>query len=416
MLPLAVPLRSWVLRVLVVVACAGGCKPAQEMPAGPASTPAAGGTGGGRGLGGGGAGQGGGSPAQGSGGSGGAAGTGGVGGGAGTGGTGGTGGGAMAGSPGRDSGGGSPTSDARPRDGGAADTANSSGPGWAGIPGIEDLSTVKPTPGCGMDPGQALGQWVRSTVTIMPRPPRGTGNRVYFIKLPAAYDRNKPYRLIFVVPGCNGSGDRMFDYTDAAGAEGVIQIGLNPDPGGGSGPGCFDDFRADSVEYKFFETLLDVASKKLCFDQHRVYFTGHSSGSFVSNMMGCVYGSTRVRAVAPSSGGLATEEMVLKPVPSCSDLPTPGIWSHNEDDGVGLPGNLIKWTKYAINRALKANRCQGDYDTSPRVPYPGEPDCQQFSTCPREFPIVLCHPRTGGHEGNLTQQPARAWKFFKLLP
>jgi poly(3-hydroxybutyrate) depolymerase len=204
----------------------------------------------------------------------------------------------------------------------------------------------------------------------------------------------------------------MFDYTTAAGTEGVIQIGLNPDPGASSSPGCFDDFRTDSVEPKFFETLLDIASNNLCVDLHRIYFTGHSSGSFISNMMGCIYGSTKVRAIAPSSGGLATNEMGPNQAPACSELPTPGIFSHNEDD----TGNLIRWTIGAINRALRVNRCQGNFDTSPRIPYPGEPDCQQFSTCPREFPIVFCHPATGGHLGNLAPQPVRAWKFFTSLP
>ena len=289
-----------------------------------------------------------------------------------------------------------------------------SGAGWAGFAGIEDLSTVKPSPGCGLDPGQALGEWVRLTVQIQPKPVRGTGNRVYFIKLPANYDRMKPYRLVFVVPGCGSQGNTTgYDFTAPAGTEGVVQIGMNADPMAFSYPGCFDDFRTDSVEPQFFETLLDIASKKLCFDQHRVYFVGHSSGSFVSNMMGCKYGGTKVRAIAPSSGGLATDAMGANMAAPCSDAaPTAGIWSHNEDD----TGNRISWTIGAINRALKVNKCQGTYETSPRVPYPGHADCQRFSTCPAEFPVVICHPRTGGHEGNRTVQPARAWEFFKALP
>lgn len=332
----------------------------------------------------------------------------------GAGGTPGTGGAGTGGAAGGAGGGGGSPADTSPADTGAGETPAASG--WAGVPGIEDLSTVKRSLGCGMDPGQALGSWVRSTVTITPKPVRGQGNRSYFIKLPANYDRMKAYRLVFVVPGCNGSGDRMFDFTEAAGTDGVIQIGMNPEPGAASYPGCFDDFNTDSVEPKYFETLLEIARKKLCFDEHRVYFTGHSSGSFVSNMMGCIYGSTKVRGIAPSSGGLADNSEKPNQAPPCVDRPVAGIFSHNDDDGIAGPGNLVTWTHKAINRALKVNGCQGTVMTSPKMAYPGHPNCEIFTSCPKEFPVVFCHPKTGGHEGNKELVPARAWQFWKSLP
>jgi hypothetical protein len=97
----------------------------------------------------------------------------------------------------------------------------------------------------------------------------------------------------------------------------------------------------------------------------------------------------------------------------CTMLPTPGIWSHNEDD----TGNRIIGSQNAINRALKVNKCgTGDFATSPRVPYLNIANCEKFSQCPPEFPIVFCHPPTGGHTGNLAPQPARTWEFFKSLP
>ena len=293
-------------------------------------------------------------------------------------------------------------------DGGRPDATTAGG--WAGIPGIEDLSTVKATAGCGMDPGQALGSWVRKTLTMMPKPVRGTGVREYFINLPANYDNKKPYRLVIVSPGCGGKGNTMWDFTAAAGTEGVIQVGVSPDPGTSPSGACFDDMRTDSVEYPFIEALHALISKSLCFDQHRVFITGHSSGGWLSNQMGCVYGSKLIRAVAPSSGGLATG---AGKAPPCTELPTPGIWSHNEDD----TGNRIAGSITAINRALKVNKCgPGDFNTAPRAPYLNYPMCQKFAGCPAEFPIVICHPATGGHLGNLGPQPARSLEFWKSLP
>ena len=297
------------------------------------------------------------------------------------------------------------------RDAGAASDLPA-GPGWAGVPGIDDLSAVQPSEGCGKDPGQALGAFVKYALAITPLPPRGTGNREYFIKLPAKYDKNKPYRLVFEGPGCGGTGTAVIDYARAAGAEGVIQIGLGPEPGLFLMT-CFEDHRTDSVEYKFFETVYGLAQSKLCFDRHRVFVSGHSSGSWLSNMFGCVYGSRLIRGVAPSSGGLATGKTAAPP---CTALPTPGIWTHNDDDTTNSPAG----TRVAITRALKVNRCEGTFDTSPREPYPVPASapasmvCERFSTCAKEFPIVLCHPKTGGHSVP-SYFPTAAWQFFMSL-
>ncbi|MEA2700400.1 MAG: hypothetical protein QOI66_4671 [Myxococcales bacterium] len=296
--------------------------------------------------------------------------------------------------------------------------------GWGGVAGIENFSVVKPTDGCGMAPGQALNSWVQYNVTIPPAVQgRGTGNRVYFVKLPSNYNNMKPYLLIFTAPGCGGKGNTpTFDFASSAGTEGVIQVGVQPDPGASQNGGgtCFDDKRTMSVEYPYFDTMMTALSKKLCFDQHKVFFAGHSSGSWLSNQMGCVYGMTKIRAIAPASGGLADQP---GEAPPCTDLPTPGIWSHNEDEPKETDnpaGNPYVGTIRAVTRALKVNHCVGDFTTSKREPYPAIGTamgiCEKFSSCPPEFPIVLCHPPHGGHSDNLGPVPARAWQFFKAIP
>jgi hypothetical protein len=70
----------------------------------------------------------------------------------------------------------------------------------------------------------------------------------------------------------------------------------------------------------------------------------------------------------------------------------------------------------ALDRALKVNKCQGNYQTSPRAPYKNIADCEQFTTCPKEFPIVFCHPKTGGHLDKVRGTEARTWEFWKSLP
>jgi len=295
-----------------------------------------------------------------------------------------------------------------------------SGGGFGGIAGLEDLSTVKQTAGCGQDPGQALGNWISHTITT-PMTRLGSIVRSYFTKLPANYDKTKPYRIIYEGTSCGGGPTNVPDFTSLAGADGVIEIALVRRDGvhtdGPGGPNCFDDWNSMSIEYPFFETLHLALSQTLCFDQHRVFVVGHSSGAWLSNNLGCEFGSKYIRAISPHEGGFSQEPNypVYGPpptgAPTCSDLPTPGLWQHNHDD----PNNPISANYRAITRALKVNKCtDADPMTAKKVPYPAPGTngvCNQFTSCPKEFPIVFCDPQTGGHAGNMMW--AAAWQFFK---
>ncbi|HET6281812.1 MAG TPA: hypothetical protein VFH73_12620, partial [Polyangia bacterium] len=294
--------------------------------------------------------------------------------------------------------------------------------GWAGVPGIEDLSTVKPTAGCGQDPGQALGSWVQHTI-VTPMTRLGSITRTYFVKLPANYDRNKPYRLIYEGTSCGGGPTAVPDFTALAGADGVIAIAMQRRDGvhtdGPGGPNCFDDWNSMSIEYPFFETMHLAVSKTLCFDAHRVFIVGHSSGAWLSNNVGCYFGSKYIRAISPHEGGFSQQPNypVYGPpptgMPTCNDLPTPGLWQHNHDD----PNNPISANIRAITRALKVNRCTDtDFATAKTTLYaaPGTNGvCKQYTSCPKEFPIVFCDPATGGHTGNMMF--GAAWQFFKAF-
>ncbi|HEV3193298.1 MAG TPA: hypothetical protein VGY54_22470, partial [Polyangiaceae bacterium] len=119
-----------------------------------------------------------------------------------------------------------------------------SGGGFGGVAGLEDLSTVKQTAGCGQDPGQALGNWVSHTITT-PMTRLGSIVRTYFIKLPGNYDKTKSYRLIYEGTSCGGGPTDVPDFASLAGTDGVIEIALERRDGvhtdGPGGPNCFDD-------------------------------------------------------------------------------------------------------------------------------------------------------------------------------
>ena len=87
---------------------------------------------------------------------------------------------------------------------------------------VEIVQTV-PTPGCGQDPGQALGTAVRGTVQTMGTKPADAADskkgdwsyeREYFVTLPVGYDNNKAYPLVLEGTGCGGTGMNVIELTD----------------------------------------------------------------------------------------------------------------------------------------------------------------------------------------------------------
>jgi poly(3-hydroxybutyrate) depolymerase len=323
---------------------------------------------------------------------------------------------------------------------GVSATAN-----YGGIVGLEDLSTVKKSAGCGTDikvayPAIAQNAWqprdnhdYKSGFTIdVPTPANHpvpaiagkTLTRRYFIKLPTGYDSTKPYKLIYEGAGCTGYGTDVPDYFTVAKANNVILIALEIYPGvwggGSTGPGssvtgdpgisCFDDKRGDlSIDKPFFEMIHAKLMTQLCVDEHRVFISGHSSGGWLTEQMGNSYGSKIIRAIAPSSGGLAqgVEQQ------ASDNLPVPGIWWHQTNDGT----NAFSGTQDAITHALTANKCTNtNFGTSPQVaqPYPNVTICQKFTSCPKEFPIILCR-EAGSNHANAFDNPdqrAAAWSFL----
>jgi poly(3-hydroxybutyrate) depolymerase len=323
---------------------------------------------------------------------------------------------------------------------GASGAAGTSASNYGNIPGLEDLSTVKPSAGCGTDitaayPGIMNGQWqpvdnhdymsgyqiAITSPAMHPVVPGKVLQRRYFIRLPPNYDKSHVYKMLYQGAGCTGKGTDVSPF-DTVTKGTAIQIALEIYPGvwgGGSdtsgagdpGVSCFDDKRgALSIEAPFIEALHERLKSQLCFDEHRVFIAGHSSGGWLANQFGASYGSKIFRAISPSSGGLAQGTLEQPP----DGLPVPGIWWHQPLDGT----NPFQGTVDGINHALIVNKCTPNFDTSPEAaaPFPNVSICQKFTSCPAQFPIIVCRVTAGGgdHRNNLDDpnQRAAAWSFF----
>jgi poly(3-hydroxybutyrate) depolymerase len=333
------------------------------------------------------------------------------------------------------------------QDGGVAGSradasAGERGPGFGGVEALEDLSTVKPSAGCGKDPGQPLGSWqlapagtnkyMYGYAVSTPDTAKGSFTRRYFVKLPATYDKDKPYRVIYEGPACGGVGyevpafDTVATGMPAAGdvhGVGVIQVGLTPEPTVAAG--CFDDQSgADTIEKSFIETLAPVVASSFCIDEHRVFIAGHDSGGSLANHLGRVYGSRIFRAIAPSSGGLPMEGLqpcLTAGLPGSATtvggcLPVPGIWWHDVND----MANAYSGTQQAVEAALVANHCtNATFAAGPKKAYAmlALATCLSYSTCPPEFPIVVCTSMGQNHNNQLSQADSLAttWTFFSAF-
>lgn len=285
------------------------------------------------------------------------------------------------------------------------------------ITATNPLLAVRRTAGCGVAPTQQLGTFVKHSLVTSGtkahdcaakdsdgKPVCGpwTVAREYAVSLPAGYDPNRAYPLVLQGPGCGGSATDVYTLENAAGpgvGSQVIRVGFTPPPasvGHGTNPnqGCFDDKESDdSVDFAFYEQLLDNLKKELCYDESRVFAVGNSSGSWLANELGCKYaGDMRghaIRGVIANTGGLPTEPAFR---PTCSNAPMAGMWIHE----VGDPTNPFSGNLVAINRALVVNGCSSKtYETTPFESYPiggGNPDstCKRAQGCPDAYPVVVC--------------------------
>jgi hypothetical protein len=306
--------------------------------------------------------------------------------------------------------------------GGSPDAGSTPVTDWMGYPGVRDLSQVQKTGGCGKMTTKPMGSWIRYQ-TAVPVPaghdgPGGDGQRVYFVKLPPNYDANKPYKVVIGGSSCvpQQTNPAPIDFANVTNPSGgVIQISPIVEPGvmAEGNYVCYDDKDTNSIEYPFIEKFLKEVGDEFCYDQNKVFVQGHSSGGWYSNMMGCVYGSTLLRAMSSNGGGIARGGPPI--TPPCKNTPTPGLWILPMGDGEGRPD-----TGDALDRALRVNKCEGGgeagaYMRAPSDPYNmgGAVNCKKYR-CPEAFPVIFCQP-SGGH-GNVSWHASAAWTFFNSLP
>jgi polyhydroxybutyrate depolymerase len=152
------------------------------------------------------------------------------------------------------------------------------------------LTPIAPPPppgsnGCGATPPES-GTY---SVTL------GSETRTYLLDIPDAYDAEVRYPLVYGFHGAGGSASDFRVYSRLLTTFGDEAIIVNPDAGPTRRWLATNDLQ-------FFDTIHELVTDAACVDPSSVFSTGHSSGGFMSNALGCRRGEL-IRAIAPVAGG-----------------------------------------------------------------------------------------------------------------
>ncbi|HVR64210.1 MAG TPA: hypothetical protein VMU50_20060 [Polyangia bacterium] len=294
--------------------------------------------------------------------------------------------------------------------GSGVDGATISDGGGAEVgPGGFVKAAPTPSAGCGMAATQALAMYVRHNITV-----KGTG-RIYDLYLPTGYDPMRAYPLIFTAHGCDGSIPFHIETVTKTNAVIVAPRSLSSQKSGAMyGGGCFDTGpgSASLTEVDYFDVMLADVEAKTCVDKQRVFMQGHSSGSWLSHLLGCTRGGVNV---GPSGGlrGQGNTAGGTPVIPMCTG-PIAAILAHDMTDNQ----NAFPLGVAARDRLLMTNGCSQttqpwDYDDNPATPSP----CVAYQGCKPGFPVVWCPTNGKGHSDQVgppfpNLSTIGFWKFW----
>ncbi|MBA3546221.1 MAG: hypothetical protein H0T76_07055 [Nannocystis sp.] len=274
----------------------------------------------------------------------------------------------------------------------AAVTGSSTGDATTDDGTTGDMTTGEPAGGCGKDPGPPNGMPQKKMV-------EGT-ERQYILAVPASYDPNKQYPLVFAWHGRGGDGALArlyYKIEEAAQGEAIFvypyglpladmmnQTGWDLDPG--------------NEDFAFFDALLADLNGQLCIDQQRIFSTGHSFGGYMSNQIGCFRGDV-IRGIGLVAGG--------GPYGGACSGPVATWLAHGTIDAV------VPYSEGTNSHAhwSAANGCAGAGDAVDPAPCVADVDCDP------ESPVTWCSHDEAGFSGHGWPSWAGPgiWAFFAAL-
>jgi poly(3-hydroxybutyrate) depolymerase len=260
--------------------------------------------------------------------------------------------------------------------------------------------------GCGKD----LSSIKSGTYTIT----SASLSRKYIINIPANYDKNTPYRLIFGMH-CMGSSaqgvvnEKYYSLQPLASSANIPVIFVAPDGYTDSSPWRV----SDNKDHTFFADMLKLFKENLCVDTTRIFCCGFSYGAMVSYSLSIDF-AKQLRAVAtyaPANWNIWLPTNNHDPV------------AYYQTTGTG--DNLCSWVnsdaskqggKYCLLQHIEDNGCTVP-STIPTATS-GTHVSTEFSGCREGYPVKF-GSHNGGHQGTATDAGSsvnwiakETWDFF----
>jgi poly(3-hydroxybutyrate) depolymerase len=273
----------------------------------------------------------------------------------------------------------------------------------------------EPVPSLGC--GKTLGSISKSgTYTIS----SAGGNRTYIIDIPANYDKDKPYRLIFGMHCMGGSAVKVSGTDDGRDQTAhyyhvkkqalkdniqCIYVAPQGDEGGTWNP---------SRDIQFFSDLLTNLKGNLCIDTTRVFCCGFSFGAMYSYALSLAY-PKQLRAVACYAPANWNFDQ-----PTNNHIPLAYFQTTGTGDGLCSWINndsQKKGGKYCVLQHAEDNGCNTNITI--QLATSGKHVVTEFEGCNGGYPVRFCS-FNGGHQCNASDPgsttdwiPVETWEFFK---
>ncbi len=265
--------------------------------------------------------------------------------------------------------------------------ASAAGPGSGGSGGGSGgggAASPIGSEGCGETPADASEEWVAKTTDV------GGTTREWFVWLPADYDPNTPYPVVYQWHGCSGSANKQNNNPPVQNQSGNAAIHVR----GRAVDNCWNT-GANGPDVQFFDALVAEVEATWCADAHRRFATGYSSGAFMSHRLACDRGD-QLRGVATIGGGTAGN--------NCTGN-VAALLIHDEgDEVVGISSSIGARDRHLSNNSCGATTV--DWDHSPCVRYEG---------CDGGFPVVWCETTGQNHSRQDGLSAPAFWDFLSAL-
>lgn len=240
------------------------------------------------------------------------------------------------------------------------------------------------TAGCGMPAPSATATWEMRPLTV------GGETREVYVWLPAGYDPERRYPIVYQMHGCSSGPNRHTNNPPTQTQSGADAIHVR-----GKALGDCWNLSPTGPDVAYFDAMVADVEASVCADPARRFVTGYSSGAFMTHVLGCIRGDM-IRGVASMAGGNAGS--------SCQGSVAALLIHDTTDATVNISSSTS-----ARDAHLARNGC--GTTTTPTTPSP----CVAYDGCAAGKPVVWCQTTGQNHARQDALSAPAFWTFLSGL-